>query len=279
MTKTDLYEPEMALAPRPADAELDTQLTSVQAVERLAVALRNAAFDFEPDDLMTIASADDLKVVDADEYARGYELLEELALIETRCAAHYGRFDKPLNYLIQVVRKLKGPQVNQVTPVKQALSKRLGAWKQEQDRIDKDRREREQAVKDTAAKAAQEAKAAVLERVAEAETNPALAASFRLEAETVRSVDVQAAPVEIRSSVPVVPGGHTRTAWKCEFVDVKELLRAYVDGRCFLDEDAIIEGLQSSMDKNASNLTTNLGKAFPGTRAVAIASAVRRRTR
>jgi len=282
MTKatTDLYEPDdTALATRPADAELDTQLTSVQAVDRLATALRNAAFDLDQDDLITIATADALVISDADEYARGYELLDELAQIEVRCTTHYNRFDKPLNFLIQVVRKLKGPQIAQVTPTKQALAKRLGAWKQNQERLDREQRERDQALADAQAKAAQAAKAAVLERVADGEPDPALAKAFQSEAEAVRSVNVHGAPVPVRSSVPAIPGGYTRSTWKCEFDDVKELLKAYVEGRCFLDEEAIKKGLQSSMDDNASNLTVNLGKAFPGTHAVQGTTAVRRRTR
>ena len=228
---------------------------------------------------VTIASADELKVLDADEYARGYELLEELAAIEARCTTHYNRFDKPLNFLIGVVRKLKSPQIASVTPIKQALSKRLGAWKAERDRLDREQREKEQAIKDAQAKAAQEAKAQVMERVAAAETDPKLAASFQQEAATIRAGEVHGAPVDVRSTVPTIPGGFTRTTWKCEFDDVKELLRAYVEGRCFLDEAAIIEGLQSSMDKNASYLGPNLTKAFPGTHAVAIPAAVRRKTR
>jgi hypothetical protein len=79
--------------------------------------------------------------------------------------------------------------------------------------------------------------------------------------------------------VPVVPGGFTRTTWKCEFDDVKELMRAYIEGRCFLDEEAIKDGLQSSLDKQAASLGANMAKAFPGTHAVSISSAVRRRSR
>ena len=269
----DLYEPDTTSL---VHAELDERLTSQVAVERIALALKDAAFAFDTDDLITITTADDLVVTDADDYARGYELLHELATLETKVTTHYGRFDKPLNYLVGVVRKLKGPQVNAITPVKQALSKKLGTWKYEQDRRDQQRREAEQRAADMAAKAAQAAKAAVLDRVADVEADPALALSFRLEAEAVRSVETHAPPVETKSTVPVV-AGHTRIPWKCEFVDVKELLRAYVEGRCFLDEAAIIKALQSSLDKQASALGPKLSQAFPGTKAVPVPSAVARK--
>jgi hypothetical protein len=271
------YIPDALTVVRPVDQELDTRLTGQAAVEVLATALRDAAWEFDPDDLMTITAADTLAVVDADEYRRGYELLHELGELETRITSHYGRFDKPLNFLVGVVRKLKSPQVAQVTPIKQALSKRLGLWKYEQDRKDRIRRDAEQQAADLAAKAAQQARADALTRVAEIEPDPALQASFRAEAESVRAVEVHAPPVETTSTVPQVAGGYTRVPWKCEFTDVKELLRAYIDGKCFLDEDAIKKGLQTSLDKQAQSLGTNMTKAYPGTKAVPVPTGVARR--
>ena len=276
MTDDETYEPEATLV---LDHQLDERLTGRSAVEEIATALRNAAFTLEPDDTITIATAESLAVTDADAYRQGYELLAELGALETRITTHYARFDKPLNYLIGVVRKLKGPQVNQVTPIKQALAKRLGLWKYEQDRLDQQRAEAEQRAKDLAAQAAQDAKAAALERIAQAEQDAALAASFRAEAESVRAVEVKAPPVEVKSSVPSVGGGYTRIPWKCEFTDLKELMKAYVEGRCYLDEAAIIKGLQASMDKQATALGLKLSKAYPGTKAVPVPSGVARRTK
>lgn len=270
-------DPQTALALRPVDTDLDAKITGQAAVDSIATALRNAAFEFDQDDLITIATAETLKVVDADEYVRGYELLHELGAIETRVTTHYNRFDKPLNFLVGVVRKLKKPQADQVTPVKQALSKRLGTWKADQTQRDSQERQRLQAIADAAAKEGQLAKAASLQRVAQTEPDPALAASFENEAAMVRAVDVHAAPVNVKPGVPLVPGGYTRAEWSCEFVDLKELLKAYVEGRCFLDEDAIKEGLQASMDQQASNLQQNLEKAFPGTKAVPSYGAVARK--
>lgn len=273
----ETYDPEQSLIARPVDHVLDSKLTGKQTVEDIAVALRAASFDFELDDLVTITTAEDLVIMDAESYQRGYELLEELASLEGRIVKHYERFDKPLNFLVRVVRSLKGPQSNQVSPVKQTLSKRLGAWKAEEQQRARTEAYKRQQVRDEAARQAQAAKAESLERVAETETNPGLAESFRQEAASVRAADVHAAPVEVESTVPVVPGGYTRTTWRCEFVDVKELLKAYVDGRCFLDEQAIMDGLQSSMDAQARSLGNNLSKAFPGTKGVSSQTAVTRR--
>lgn len=281
MANDSTYEPDEldATLVREVDADLDERLTGKQTVEVIANALRNAAFELDPDDTITITSAETLVITDADEYARGYELLSELGALEARITSHYARFDKPLNYLISIVRKLKGPQVNQVTPIKQALSKRLGLWKFEQDRLAEQRREAEQRAADLAAKAAQQAKADALERVAQAELDPKLAASFKAEAESVRAVEVHGPPVETRSTVPSIIGGYSRTQWKCEFVDLKALLTAYIEGRCYLDEAALIKALQGPMDKQAQSLTVNLSKAYPGTKAVPVPSGVARKAK
>src|SRR5262245_36645561 len=118
----------------PALIEIDDQLTSQQACDRIATAITAAAFAFEQDDLMTIATASELTVTDATEYQRGYELLEELGALATRIASSYTRFDKPLLFLTKHVRALKSPQVSEVETVKKALALRLGAWKAERDR-------------------------------------------------------------------------------------------------------------------------------------------------
>ena len=84
-----------------------TSLPKTRHTEAQATALRAAAFDFDPDDLVTIATADGYQFTDAAAYARGYELLEELATLEARIVKHYERVDKPLNFLVRVVRGLK----------------------------------------------------------------------------------------------------------------------------------------------------------------------------
>lgn len=278
MTPPETYEAQQALLMlRPVDEILDTKLTGKMAVDDIANALRLAAFEFDVDDLVTIATADELKIEGPDEYQRGYELLEELAKLEGRIVSHYERFDKPLNFLVRVVRSLKGPQNAQVGPIRQVLSRRLGAWKAAQEAKAKADALHRQHELDKVARVAQDAKAEALERVAGTEMNPKLAESFLAEAAAVRAADVHAAPVEVEVTVPVIAGGYTRTQWKCQFVDIKELMKAYVEGRCFLDEAALEAALQSSMDAQARALGANLGKAFPGTKGVSVPSAVTRR--
>ncbi len=279
-TKDDLYEPEVvdAALVREVDQALEHKLTGKPAVEDLAVALKNAAFEFDIDDQITLSTAEELQIIDEDDYVRGYDVLRELGLLEDRITTHYSRFDKPLNFLIGIVRGCKRPQVASVTPLKQALSKRLGSWKAEKERADAERVRKEQEARDLAAKAAQQAKADALERVAKQEADPQLAASFQAEAENVRAVEVHGAPVENVSSVPQVAGGWTKVTWKAEFTDVKELMRAWIDGRvAVLDEEGIKKGLQPFMDDQASALQGKLHLAFPGTKAAPQYGAVSRR--
>lgn len=277
MKVADSYEPDSTALTRPGDIDLDAKLTGKAAVDVLATAIRNAAYVFTNEELSAIATAECLHIDDEDAYTRGYDLLREMSTIEDRVTGHYNRFDKPLNFLNGIVRGLKKPQITSVTPVKQGLSKRLGAWKAKRDELDRVERQRRQAIEDAAARQAQEAKADTLDRVAQMEPNPLMAESLQREAATVRSIHISAAPVSEESSVPVVQDGYTTTTWTCEFLDVKALLRAYVDGKCFLNEDAIMKGLQSSMNDQASALQGNLSKAFPGTRAVPSYGAVARR--
>ena len=252
---------------RASDKNLHGKLTGKPAVDSIAEALRNAEFEFDADDLVTIATADDLAITDADEYSRGYDLLSEISDIEKRITAHYATFGKPLTFLTKVVRDLKNPQLGLVQPIKATLARRIGAWKTAQEVRERAAREKLQVEADRIAREAQEAKAKSLERVASTETDPDLIHSFVHEADMVRSVPVRGAPVEIKSSIPV-SAGHTRKTWKCDIVDLRQLMRAWLDGKCHLDEKAIVAGLNASMNRQASVHQENLTKAFPGTIAV-----------
>ncbi len=255
---------------RPADLELDQRLTSQAAMDALASAMRAARFAFSDDDVMVIATADGLVIDDADAYTRGYDVLRELGEIERRIKTHYDRFGKPLTFLAGVLTEMRAPDNLQVQPIKKALSQRLGTWKAEQDRKDRDEAAARQRAADDAAKAKQLKKAETLERLAAVESNPQLAQSFREEAKAVAAVDVKAAPVETKTTAPKVAGGRSTTTWKCQFTDVKALMKAWVDGRCVLPEDDIVDGgIQSYMDRQATALQQNLGKAFPGCEAIA----------
>ena len=136
-TTDEIYEPEQLDLVRDVDAALDTKLTGKPAVEDLAAAIRRAAFEWEVDDIITLSTAEEFKVTDNDSYTRGFEILGELSLLEDRIEHSYAKFDKPLNFLVGVVRKLKGPQAKTVLTLKQALSKRLGLYKAQREEAER----------------------------------------------------------------------------------------------------------------------------------------------
>ena len=259
--------------------DLAGRFTSDEAIEMISAAMRANAFEFTEADQMLIATATTLQVEfqgnpeERDEYTQGYQLLEELAALDKRITKHYEPFDRPIGALTAVVRGLRIPQTKEVIPVRQALSRRLGTWKALADEHDRQATIARQAALDLAAREAQMSKAATLNRIADAEPDPRLRESFQQEAAAVASVNVQAAPVQPVQTAPPV-AGHNKATWKCKFENVTELLKAHVEGRCHLDEDAIMKGLQSFMDTQATAHEKNLSKAFPGCVAVPTYNAV-----
>jgi len=252
-------------------------LTQEEKVEAIAQALGKATFVFDDDDVMLLATASDFAVTDKDAYTRGFAMLGELGGLRKRIDAWYTRFKGPINRLAAVVDGVKRIDATQVDPVKETLSKTLATWKIAQDERDRRVAAAEQRVRDAAAQAEQQAKAETLRRIAAAEEDAALRAAFEHEAESVAAVVVKAAPVEQVASAPKVFGGSIKTNWSCQFDDIRELMQAWLDGRCVLDEQAIIDGLQASMDVQAAALGHRIGQSYPGCSAVAESGAVARR--
>jgi hypothetical protein len=233
---------------------------------------------FEPEDSMTLETARDLVVDDASSYARAFEILTELSDLEDRIKAHYVRFDRPLLTLTHVVRSLKNPQYEEVENVKPDLAARAGKWKVEEDARVERERILEQKRADEEAQAQQAAKADVLSRLAEAEEDPDLQQAFMEEATAVSKVQVVAEPVTIARTVPKV-SGHTRTTWACVVDDVRTLVAAWFQGRCQIPDEAFLDGLQSFLDKQATQHQQHMSKAYPGTRGVSTTTAVAVRRR
>lgn len=254
------------------------ELTNEQKIEALGERLKQAVYVWEPDELMTVSAASDLVVQTPEDYARGHDLLKSLADIGDSIDTWYSRFKAPLTKLGRIVDAGKRIDTGQLDPVKDGLAARLGTWKVARDRADAIAKARAQAEADAKARAEQQAKADAVRRIAEAESDAALKASFEREARSIAAVPVMAAPVEIASSVPKVAGAGTKMQWTCVFDDVKLLMQAWVEGRCVLDEQGVIDdGLQKQMDVQATALTTRLWLAYPGCRAQATPKATSKR--
>lgn len=256
--------------------DIEQKLTGEPAVEALITALKASAFELDSDDVMLVETAKSLKIDGPDDYARGFDLLEGLADITTRITNHHARFRKPLNRLIGTVREMEKVG-DPVETSRKDLSSRLGLWKVEQDRRDRQAEAERQKVADDAAKAAQAKKAEALKRVADVEPDTQLKNMFTQEAQTIESVDVHAAPVEPTRTAPKVQG-HVRTTWEAETFDVRRLMAAWLDGKCHLPEADIAAGLQSFLNRQAGTLQNDIGNAYPGVRGRPRPSAVARRS-
>lgn len=263
--------------------DIEQKLIGQPALDALVAALRASAFELDPEDAIVVATAASLSIDGPEAYTQGFALLEGLSDLEDRIKKHHVRFKVPLAALTNVVRDMEStassPDGERIDDTKRALSKRLGTWKAESDRRDREEAAARQAADDTAARVAQQAKADTLKRIADAEPDEKLKQAFTQESQAVAEVQVAAPPVEMKSTAPKVFGGSIRTNWACEFVDVRELLKAWLEGRCHLPEQCLIDGLQSHMDRQAAGLQDQLDKAYPGCRGIPTHAGIARRTR
>lgn len=251
--------------------DLEARLTGPAALEALGVALRDNLYVLTMDDAMVVASAKDLVISDAESYRQGWDLITGLDDIDKSIDAAHERFKKPLKTLTAIVQGGELPLKRETKTIRERLRTALGAWKMERDRLDLEETRRKQKAHDDSAKAAQQARSDTLLRVAKQESDPGLKQSFEREAAAVAAVQVSAAPVEPVSSVPADVQGFVRYAWKAKVVDVKKLMTAWVEGRCFLDGDAIVEpGVQTQLDVQAEALMGKLSLAYPGVEAVQV---------
>lgn len=252
-------------------------LTDREVIDRLVEGLRANALVLDADDAMTLMEAE-MAVTDADDYTRGFEVLDALRTVDDKLKVHYARFKGPLNELSNVVRSLEQPAVSQILTLKKALSDRLTAWKQAEERRLAVERAAAQAAADEAARAAVVAAAAELESVAETMPDEALAEVMRAEAESVRSTPVAAAPVMMPVSVPKA-AGHTRSAWKARIDDVEALIKAHVAGQCHLPLETLAEALGPWMDTQAKQHQQQLPRVYPGVSVYKVETAVAPRRR
>jgi hypothetical protein len=253
---------------------LDTEtLLGPKTLDLMVASIRTAAFALDQDDAATLVMAADFQVDDPADYARGFQLLEELKSLESRVKKHHDQFRGPLNTLIAVVREIEGEVAKPVAVTRTNLGNRLASWKIAADAKDAERRRQAQIQADAVVRTEQQAKAAALRLLADQQQDAQMRAVMAMEAAAVATTTVLAAPVKIESSVPVV-SGHTRTFWKATFTDVKKLMAAWLAGTCHLPDDQIEAGLQSFMDRQATAHHDELGKVYPGTEGVSVTTPV-----
>ncbi len=285
MTTTDLVTTDDS-SPQPTDI-LQRTLIGPEAVEVLCARLRAARFQFNPDDADLLAAAENFVTVETEEdYRQGYQLLDELSALDKRIEEHYDLFKGPLNKMRAVVlalvaedqKPISGAPAKGQLAMKARISQIVGKWKADQDRKARELAAAQQKARDAAAQAAHDTRVQTVERLANTEPDPTVADVLRREADHLASVHVKAAPVAVPALAPKVDGGHVVETWKAEIFDLKTLVRAWLDGKCFLDEQPMIEALLPQLNAQAPNLRENLTRAYPGTRGVVTHNARTRRT-
>lgn len=233
----------------------------------------------DPEDAMMTANAAGMVIVTEDDYREGWEYEHGLAALEDRINAHYQKTREALNTLQASFRDMVNGDLKPVQAARAKLRPLLGAWKDAKDREDRKRIADEQAAANERQREEQTARVAALERIAEAEPEPAMQQAFIKEAQAVAAAPVMHPPVTIEPSVPKLANSGFRTEWKCQFNDVRALLAAWLAGTCDLDDGPIIEALQSQMDGEADRLKLQMSKRYPGCEAVSKSVPITRKGR
>jgi hypothetical protein len=255
-----------------SDTELihrDAPEAARTSVDVIKLWIEQNDFQLDADDELTIESARDLAVVSAEDYSRGWQLLDGLKGLDKRMTTHYERFKKPLNALRAIVLGMGKAKADPLEADIKALNERLVAWKAEADRLDAIRVKQEQAEADARERERNAERAAAIERVAAQEPDTTIKTTLQQEATAVRSAPAYAAPVSIRPTAPKVNGHFTRT-WSGEVDDLHTLMKAWVEGRIFLSDDLqrkIAAVLGPTLNDAAKNLQHNIASVWPGCKA------------
>lgn len=228
-------------------------------------------YDTDPDDAILEVTAVELQIHDAAAYARGWELLQGFTALQHKIQDHYQQIRGPIqaakkaqDAALKNLNRMEEADLKEPLAIKEQLAARLVAWKQAQDERDAAEQRALQAAEDQRAADAQAARLAAIEQARSTATIPAVQQSFAAEAHAVATTPPVSRAVALPRSVPKIAGGHTRRTWRAEVVDLRQLLTAYLAGAVTLNEQAIIDALQSSLNTQATALQQNLGASFPG---------------
>lgn len=257
--------------------DLEGALTSRAALDRIVAALQAHAFVLAPEDVGVLDAARGLTPIDGDDYQRGFDLLEELAALQTRIDAHHDRFRVPLRTLTGTVHAMVRAAEGDLAAVKQDLARRLGAWQRAETERQRAAAVEAQRIADAAARVAQQSKATALQAIADAQADPALRTLLHTEAAAVAAAPALAAPIP-PTPTPTIAGGYTRTTWRCEVRDLRALLTAWLAGTVTLPDAVLLDGgLQSFLNTQATQYGAALGQAYPGCAGVPVPTAVTRK--
>lgn len=253
---------------------VDEQLQSALAVDRIIEELRARRYEFTIEEAETLSLVEGFDVKNAEDYKRGYELLDDVAVIVKNVEEHYSQYKGPLNKIVTAVRGFEKEDVTAATQFKPNLSAGLVAWKKADDARRAREAAEEQKRRDEAAAAEHAARVAAMAQVAQQADRPEVQAVLQQQVESMKTVTPKGAPVAVAASPRV--SGYIKQTWSAKIVDVKTLLRAWLDGKCYIDETCIVAGtLQKFLDKQADALQANFASAYPGCEVVCVEDARR----
>ena len=225
-----------------------------------------ARFDQDVDDVLMLTAAEDFTIASAADYEQAWALEKGFADLETRITNHYAGTKRNLNALVESFRSMVNADLNPVKEIRASLRRKIGAWKDAQDRAYRQRALDEQATANEAAAKRRRDEAAAMTRLAAAEPDPVVAASFAAAATAHEHTPDTSPPVDVAPSVPKIANAGFRTEWTAHIDDLRALIAAWLDPvrRVPLDEDDMIAGLQRYLDEQANALQDKIGQSFPG---------------
>lgn len=222
-------------------------------------------YEFDDDDAMAIHDGQHHAITSPESYEAGFETLRALTKLEKAIEQHHAQWKDPLNAFRNAALALVASDLNDVQNGKRRLGKDLPIWKAEADRRDAEEKRRQEQEELAAARALQAASVAALAATAATETNPIVKASVEAQAAAVAAMPPPARPVTVAPTARKVRGTAIPKRWKPKVVDVRLLLRAWVDGKVHLDiEQALIDAITPKLAGVASSLGENIGKVYPG---------------
>jgi len=230
----------------------------------MAESVSLAKFESDPEDGQTIEAAN-TPIVSAEDYERGWAIEHALAALEDQITKHYQGTKDSLNALVAAFREMANGDLVPIREARKLLRANLGAWKDAADAADALETARVEAEAAEVQRQLHESTVAAVEAIAAAEPDPIVSEAFKQEAVAIAAAPAARRATAAVTSAPKIAGGGFRLEWSAEIVDVKSLIRAWLNGKCFLDEGGLIEGLQPQMNAQADTLKNNLPQAFPGT--------------
>lgn len=175
------------------------------------------------------------QVQDAESYRIAAETVRGLKQLSDTVEGFYEHALKPLRLVGNAIRDWKTTQLDTLKVTREALDARAIAWKQDEERKEREERERAQAEERRKAEAEQLRRAQELQAQAKASNNPDMKRALKTEAQSILATPVTPTAVTVPKRVPTTSGYSTRTYYSAVLDDeaggLMALVKAVAEGR------------------------------------------------